>query len=266
MPVSFDILTVGQEYDRPTLADLWGYQGFQAIAKGVVTPRNTPFIILFITKEKQSFLTQYQDSFEDGILEIEGETSHMADTRIVEAKSNDDEIHLFYRDRHHSPFVYQGQVFLTDHTIYADKPSLFRFAGDTSVLSLDSALEAEALTHGVSLEDFVPDAEGRKRILQSVSYERSRKNRKKAIEVHGNACVVCSFSFDLFYGAGHARGFIEVHHTKSVTEMDGAILNIETDLIPVCSNCHSMLHTRRSRIMTIDELKRLVEQGSGDNG
>jgi len=50
---NFDSLKIGQEYDRPYLAELWGYKGFQAISKGVVTPANTNTIILFVTKEKQ---------------------------------------------------------------------------------------------------------------------------------------------------------------------------------------------------------------------
>lgn len=83
MPVSFGEIFVGREYTRPELAEKWAYKGFEAISRGVITPRNTNFIILFITKEKQSFLIQYQDDFADGVLEIEGETSHMADNRIM---------------------------------------------------------------------------------------------------------------------------------------------------------------------------------------
>ena len=51
--ISFDTIEIGVEYDRPELARIWGYQGFQAISKGVVTPRGTNFIILFVTKENK---------------------------------------------------------------------------------------------------------------------------------------------------------------------------------------------------------------------
>jgi len=263
MPVSFNEIVVGKEYERRELAELWGYDGFQAIAKGVVTPRETPFIVLFITKEKQSFLTQYQDDFSDGVLEIEGETSHTADNRIVTAERNGDQIHLFYRERHHSPFIYHGQLYLTDYTLLTESPSQFRFAVSRVIGDIDSALEAEALAHGISLEDFVPDAEGRKKIVLSIQYERSRKNRRQAIELHGNSCVVCGFDFDAFYGADFARGFIEVHHTKSITEIDGFVLDVRTDLAPVCSNCHSMLHRRRGSIISVEELKKQIELRSG---
>ncbi len=108
MPVSFENVQIGQEYTRPKLAILWGYAGYEAISRGAVTPRNTPFIILFITHEKQEFLTQYEDRFENGILDIEGETNHTADDRMINAAAASDEIHLFYRDRHQMPFTYYG--------------------------------------------------------------------------------------------------------------------------------------------------------------
>ena len=166
----------------------------------VVLQRDSNFIIFFITKEKQEALTQYQNSFEDGVLEIEGETNNMADNRIVHADENGNEIHLFYRDLHHSPFVYHGQVFLTNFTLNTDKPSHFRFAGDRETQSIDGALEAESLAHGISLEDYIPDPEGRQRVVQSIQHERSAKNRRRALELHGNACTVCGFTFDASSG------------------------------------------------------------------
>ena len=61
MPVTFQSIHVGESYSRPRLADLWGYSGYQALARGVVTPRDSNRIILFVTEEKQSFQEQYED-------------------------------------------------------------------------------------------------------------------------------------------------------------------------------------------------------------
>lgn len=108
--VCFDTIEIGKEYDRPELSSLWGYKSFQAISKGVVTPRGTNFIILFVTKEKQEALTQYNDYIDADLLFWEGEQGHGTDKRIINAASADEEIHLFYRDIHHSPFVYYGQT------------------------------------------------------------------------------------------------------------------------------------------------------------
>jgi predicted HNH restriction endonuclease len=62
------------------------------------------------------------------------------------------------------------------------------------------------------------------------------------------------------YGAAHARGFIEVHHAVSITEVDG-LVNPDADLLPLCSNCHSMAHRTDGRILTLKELRELLEGG-----
>lgn len=193
MPVSLDILTKGQEYTRPELAELWGYAGYEAISRGAVTPRNTPpYIILFITREKQEFMSQYDNQLISGILEMEGKTNHTAGNRIIDTAARGDEIHLFYRARHHSPFIYYGQIRLIAHERHTDIPNRFRF--------------------------------------------------------------------DQAYGANHARGYIEEHHAASVSKINGTV-EPEKDLIPLCSNCHSMAHRNRDHILTLDELKKLIGKG-----
>ncbi len=127
MAVSFNNLVEGQQYDRPHLAELWGYRGVQAIARGVITPAKTKFIILFVTEEKQSSETQYNDYLEDSCLHWEGETKHSSDNRIINSATNDDEIHLFHRKRHHSPFTYMGRIELEQHNRLVDSPSQFIF-------------------------------------------------------------------------------------------------------------------------------------------
>lgn len=127
MPVSFEKLKIGEEYDRPYLADIWGYKGFQAISRGVVTPSGSNYIILFVTKEKQKALTQYNDYLDGGLLHWEGEEKHSSDSRVINAVSANVEIHLFYRDIHHAPFIYYGQVFLKEHKLRRTEPSQFVF-------------------------------------------------------------------------------------------------------------------------------------------
>ena len=258
MPISFSNLVPGEVYDRPELAELWGYEDWHAIGRGIVTPARQKYIILFVTREKQAALTQYQDHFEGDLLYMEGETSHANDDRLVQAKDAGDEIHLFYRDRHHSPFTYVGEVHLDEYEIRVEKPSRFVFTTRRHEAAAIGALATEARTHGSGSDEFTPDPEGQKRIRQHVSYERSPRNRARAIEIHGAICTVCGFDFNEFYGADLARDYVEVHHTLPVSEVNGGVVNPETDLVPVCSNCHSMAHRERSRIVPIDELRALV--------
>lgn len=88
-------------------------------------------------------------------------------------------------------------------------------------------------------------------------YERSRINRAACIEIHGTGCKVCEFSFGNTYGE-LGEGFIHVHHIVPVSQMGGRyILNPGSDLIPVCPNCHAMLH-RKTTPYSPDELQQIV--------
>jgi predicted HNH restriction endonuclease len=62
------------------------------------------------------------------------------------------------------------------------------------------SLQVDDITHGDVDEKVIRDGEGRKRIVQHVSYERSRKNRDLAVRIHGTVCHVCGFDFDEVYG------------------------------------------------------------------
>ena len=73
-------------------------------------------------------------------------------------------------------------------------------------------------------------------------YERNPANRAACIAVHGLDCKICGFNFSSVYGP-LGDGFIEVHHLVPVSMMGaGYIVDPVRDLMPICSNCHSMLH------------------------
>jgi putative restriction endonuclease len=127
--MAFDISLVerGRLYTRPELADIWGYRTYHALARGVVTPRESGCILLFVTREKQESLTQYRDFISADRLHWEGEVGHQNDDRIARSHESGEEIHLFYRDIHHTPFRYHGQVLITRFERRTDDPSRFVF-------------------------------------------------------------------------------------------------------------------------------------------
>ena len=124
MPISFAKITKDSGYSRQTLAKLWGYTSFHAIARGVVTPRNDNKIILFVTEEKQSSAEQYSDRLSDNTLEWEGPTDHFAEDRMLNAEANGEEIHLFHRKRHHSDFTYCGRLKVMSHALHGNRPAI----------------------------------------------------------------------------------------------------------------------------------------------
>ena len=257
MAISFERIQIGENYDRPYLAELWGYKSWQAIGRGIVTPSGEQAIILFVTEDKQDHLPQYQDSLVDDRLHMEGERGHVNDRRLVEASASGDVIHLFHRARHHEPFRYHGVVELVDHELNQNGPSKFvlQLLNDEERALHD--IRTERITHGDVDEELVPEEEGRRRIRTHVEYERSAKNRAAAIRIHGSACEVCGMDFDQVYGKDLARGYIEVHHLKSIASGERTVDPTE-DLVPLCSNCHGMAHRRHREIVSVAELQERV--------
>jgi len=90
-------------------------------------------------------------------------------------------------------------------------------------------------------------------------YERNPLNRKACIALKGTTCAVCGLNFEKKYGPVGA-GFIEIHHRKPVSQYDGEqLVNPLTDLVPVCANCHAMLH-RRNPPYSVEELKEMIQK------
>ncbi|EIZ0312253.1 HNH endonuclease [Vibrio parahaemolyticus] len=85
-------------------------------------------------------------------------------------------------------------------------------------------------------------------------YERDPKARAECIRHYKCVCNICNFDFAKHYGS-YGEGFIEVHHIKPLHEIKSSyVVDPINDLIPVCSNCHSMLH-RGKEALSIRELK-----------
>ncbi len=133
---------------------------------------------------------------------------------------------------------------------------------DHSKKVAEESLQVDDVVHGEINEKVVPDSEGRKRLVLHASYERSQKNRRLAIEIHGTTCAVCGFDFDQTYGKDYADGYIQIHHVKPVSEYEGEV-DPEADLVPLCANCHAMAHRRRATVTSIEELKALIEKAKG---
>jgi hypothetical protein len=116
---------------------------------------------------------------------------------------------------------------------------------------------AEALEAIVNEDDESTFAEGTKKFKQHQYLERDNKISKKAkakrlAETGKLECDVCRFDFVAVYG-NHGTGFIEAHHTKPVSTLDGKTKTKIADLALVCSNCHRMLH-RGTPLLSIRSL------------
>lgn len=101
--------------------------------------------------------------------------------------------------------------------------------------------------------------DGNKKFRYTSHYERNAFYRNKAIAIHGLVCMACGMDFAKAYGEWGA-GYIHVHHNKPVSETGSTRPDPETDLSVVCPNCHAMIHRKRDRTLSLEEVKRLLDR------
>jgi len=101
--------------------------------------------------------------------------------------------------------------------------------------------------------------EGVKRTISVNKYERSSKARENAVKYHGLNCKVCNINFENIDGE-IGKEFIHIHHLVPIHEIGKNYkISYKTDLIPVCPNCHAMLHRKTNGVEpTVDELKKML--------
>jgi len=99
--------------------------------------------------------------------------------------------------------------------------------------------------------------EGAKVKVHVNRYERSPVNRAACLAYYGFKCQVCGMDFESQYGEVGAN-YIEVHHLTPVSQLgENYRVNAVRDLIPVCCNCHAIIH-RRDPPMAPAALKQLL--------
>lgn len=105
------------------------------------------------------------------------------------------------------------------------------------------------MTPVLPLEEIV--TEGRLITRNVKTRERSSRLRLIAIEhfTHNNiiSCDCCGFNFPIAYGIEYGKDCIEIHHIKPIFQYEGdtfeqVVDNALQNLLPVCPNCHRVIH------------------------
>jgi len=100
--------------------------------------------------------------------------------------------------------------------------------------------------------------EGATKKITVNSYERSPKNRQGCLDFHGYDCWACDMSFEGVYGE-RGKEFVEVHHVVPISKMGaGYKINPKKDLVPLCSNCHRMIHRRKDDLLTPSQIRKIL--------
>lgn len=87
-------------------------------------------------------------------------------------------------------------------------------------------------------------------------YELDPKIRLEALKYHGLSCKICGFNYESIYGE-LGKGYIQIHHI-SKDDNSSFDIDIKKDIIPICDNCHGMIHRNKSKNIDAEELKYFV--------
>lgn len=108
-------------------------------------------------------------------------------------------------------------------------------------------------------------SEGAKKRVIINKYERNAHNRKICINYYKKKndgkvfCQICGFDFAKVYGEVF-QNIIHVHHKTPLYKVKQSyVLNPQKDLIPVCPNCHIVIHSKKDDFYTIDEVKDFLQ-------
>lgn len=155
----------------------------------------------------------------------QGEARHGSDERIRIAADNGDEIVLFFRNRHHSPFIYMGEVFLTECIKRSDKPSEFIFSLTPVEAVVDKAVIYETIDQNSS--EFLALRETDR---EQLTKTRVGQNyfRKNLIKIWGK-CSVTGVENLEFLHASHIKPWRDSDNEERLNPYNGLLLNPALD-------------------------------------
>lgn len=113
---------------------------------------------------------------------------------------------------------------------------------DAFCIVLSLLVESEVWDQDNNEEPTIGALEGDQNSILVNKYERSRYNRALCLRYYGFSCRGCGIHMEAKYGP-IGQNVIHVHHVIPLSLMEGSYrLNPIKDLIPLCPNCHNVVH------------------------
>lgn len=167
--------------------------------------------------------------------------------------------------------LFQGMLKLLMFVRWDNKNGHFTYLGSPNIESFENDTVIDGTTRTLKIflkfdwEEEIADFESSdyqsyegliKQTLLS-KYERDPKLRAACVRLHGCKCSICGFDFQAIYGE-IGKNYCHIHHITPLSEQgEERKISAKDDLIPVCANCHAMLHRSRPALHPI-ELKKML--------
>jgi len=162
-----------------------------------------------------------------------------------------------------SDFILESLSLQINHTpvdfdLHSESESAWHHFDLSMISTKHQAADLVIRLHGYITQISEGEFEGKMLEVSQTRYERSPKNRKICLDIHGYRCKICTVDFGEMY-PGIGKEFIHVHHVKQLSlQSEEVRLDPAKDLIPVCPNCHAMLH-RKTPPYLPEELIKIME-------
>ncbi|MEN0053053.1 MAG: HNH endonuclease [Mucilaginibacter sp.] len=159
-------------------------------------------------------------------------------------------VFIFTRVNDTDPFTYEGKGAVKEYFDTRPVKIIWTFDNAGNIDNYDPAIPGQIPPGSIP--------EGAVSQVLVNKYERNPWARRECVKHFGAICQVCNFNFEDYYGE-IGKDFIHVHHLTSISAIKSEYqVDPLNDLIPVCPNCHSMLH-KRTPALTIQELKQILD-------
>jgi hypothetical protein len=105
---------------------------------------------------------------------------------------------------------------------------------------------------------YEPRLEGAEVLRVLSIHERDPILRSACLAIHGHVCLICGCDLGAIYGE-LGEGFIHVHHIRPLSGKTQAHkTDPRKDMIPVCPNCHAIIH-RGGATRTPEEVRNALK-------
>lgn len=171
--------------------------------------------------------------------------SHIEQPTVQKLLNPSSRVYIFIRTNARLLFTFAGQATMISYS--NTTPVCIKWGFYSNNLYPDEILE------------FTPITEGAIELKTVNRYERSLLARELCIKHYGYNCQICNLNFENFYGEIGLH-FTHIHHLKPLATIgEKYIVDPIKDLIPVCPNCHAMIH-RRTPPFTVEELSYKIQE------
>ncbi|MBR2101992.1 MAG: HNH endonuclease [Prevotella sp.] len=181
---------------------------------------------------------------------LAGRTDTYFSQKVRNLKSHDTLVKRDFASNYEDGFrlTTAGAAYVKEHKDAID----YLMTDDFNYDDVKSALEEISIRPSVlPLEEIISEGKTITRCVQT--HERSSRLRMIAIEnfTHNKviSCDCCGFNFHSFYGPNYGVDCIEIHHIKPIFLYEGVsfeqtVANALQNLLPVCPNCHRVIHKK----------------------